>query len=140
MTSVSVAMRKVGERSTSITRRPFGERRLGHQLDAPARDEEPGNAVTAPVRFPRFFVTSPAPCPYLPGKVERKVFTELSGRHAGELNEALGRIDVSLRTHADGVDQARNEATQCVGVFEPTARAAVAHSRRNAVRHARYCA
>jgi arginine-tRNA-protein transferase len=28
----------------------------------------------------------------LPGKVERKVFTELSGRHASELNEALGRI------------------------------------------------
>jgi arginine-tRNA-protein transferase len=28
----------------------------------------------------------------LPGKVERKVFTELTGRHASELNEALGRI------------------------------------------------
>jgi arginine-tRNA-protein transferase len=28
----------------------------------------------------------------LPGKVERKVFTELSGRHSSELNEALGRI------------------------------------------------
>jgi arginine-tRNA-protein transferase len=37
-------------------------------------------------------VTNPSPCPYLPGKVERKVFTELSGRHSGELNEALGRI------------------------------------------------
>ena len=32
------------------------------------------------VRFPRFFVTSPAPCPYLPGKTERKVFTELRAR------------------------------------------------------------
>jgi leucyl-tRNA---protein transferase len=48
--------------------------------------------VTAPVRFPRFFVTSPAPCPYLPGRSERKVFTELKGPHAGELNDALGRI------------------------------------------------
>jgi arginyl-tRNA--protein-N-Asp/Glu arginylyltransferase len=48
--------------------------------------------VSAPFRFPRFFVTSPAPCPYLPGKTERKVFTELSGPHAGELNDALGRI------------------------------------------------
>jgi len=48
--------------------------------------------VTAPVRFPRFFVTSPAPCPYLPGKTERKVFTELKGPHAEELNDALGRI------------------------------------------------
>jgi leucyl-tRNA---protein transferase len=48
--------------------------------------------VSAPFRFPKFFVTNPSPCPYLPGKVERKVFTELSGRHATELNEALGRI------------------------------------------------
>jgi arginine-tRNA-protein transferase len=48
--------------------------------------------VTAPFRFPRFFVTSPAPCPYLPGRQERKVFTELTGPHAIELNDALGRI------------------------------------------------
>lgn len=48
--------------------------------------------MTAPVRFPRFFVTSPAPCPYLAGKTERKVFTELKGPHADQLNDALGRI------------------------------------------------
>ncbi len=48
--------------------------------------------MTAPVRFPRFFVTSAAPCPYLPGRMERKVFTELRGPHADELNDALGRI------------------------------------------------
>jgi arginyl-tRNA--protein-N-Asp/Glu arginylyltransferase len=48
--------------------------------------------VSAPFRFPRFFVTTPSPCPYLAGKTERKVFTELSGPHAAELNDALGRI------------------------------------------------
>src|ERR1700712_1517416 len=48
--------------------------------------------VTAPFRFPRFFVTTPSACPYLPGRIERKVFTELSGPDAGELNDALGRI------------------------------------------------
>lgn len=48
--------------------------------------------MTAPIRFPRFFVTSPAPCPYLPGRSERKVFTELKGAHSDQLNEALGRI------------------------------------------------
>jgi leucyl-tRNA---protein transferase len=48
--------------------------------------------VSAQFKFPRFFVTSPAPCPYLPGRTERKVFTELTGNHASELNEALGRI------------------------------------------------
>ncbi len=48
--------------------------------------------MTAQFRFPRFFVTSPAPCPYLPGKAERKVFTDLSGLHAAELNDALSKI------------------------------------------------
>ncbi len=55
-----------------------------------ARRKRP--VVTAPVRFPRFFVTSPAPCPYLPGRSERKVFTELKGAHAEALNDALSRI------------------------------------------------
>lgn len=48
--------------------------------------------MTAPVRYPRFFVTSLAPCPYLPGRQERKVFTELKGEQADQLHEALGRI------------------------------------------------
>ena len=48
--------------------------------------------MSAPFRFPKFFVTTPSPCPYLPGRQERKVFTELNGPHAGELNDALGRI------------------------------------------------
>ena len=48
--------------------------------------------MTAQFRFPRFFVTTPGPCPYLAGRTERKVFTELSGPNAVELNDALGRI------------------------------------------------
>ncbi|MCB2046519.1 MAG: arginyltransferase, partial [Novosphingobium sp.] len=48
--------------------------------------------MTAPIRFPRFYVTSPSPCPYLPGRMERKVFTELRGSDADGLNDALSRI------------------------------------------------
>jgi arginine-tRNA-protein transferase len=48
--------------------------------------------VSAAFRFPRFFMTNASPCPYLPGRTERKVFTELTGQHASELNDALGRI------------------------------------------------
>ena len=29
-------------------------------------------------RFPEFYVTAPQPCPYLPGRFERKIFTHLS--------------------------------------------------------------
>ncbi|MBC7521993.1 MAG: arginyltransferase [Sandarakinorhabdus sp.] len=43
-------------------------------------------------RFPRFFVTAPAPCPYIPGRTERKVFAELNGKDSPRMNEALGRI------------------------------------------------
>ena len=32
--------------------------------------------------FPQFFITAAGPCPYLPGKMERKVFTHLVGPDA----------------------------------------------------------
>lgn len=38
---------------------------------------------------PQFFMTAPAPCPYLPGHVERKVFTHLVGQRASEMNDLL---------------------------------------------------
>ena len=38
---------------------------------------------------PQFYLTATSPCPYLPGREERKVFTHLAGDRAGELNEAL---------------------------------------------------
>ncbi len=38
---------------------------------------------------PQFYLTAPSPCPYLPGKEERKVFTHLVGDRAPELNDLL---------------------------------------------------
>jgi leucyl-tRNA---protein transferase len=40
-------------------------------------------------RLPQFFLTPGGACPYLPGKVERKVFARLMGPHAASLNDAL---------------------------------------------------
>ena len=40
-------------------------------------------------RLPQFFLTPGGACPYLPGRVERKVFARLIGPHAGSLNDAL---------------------------------------------------
>ena len=37
----------------------------------------------------KFFATPRMPCPYLPGKLERKVFTELWGEDAEQLHDAL---------------------------------------------------
>ena len=38
---------------------------------------------------PQFYLTAPSPCPYLPGKEERKVFTHLVGERAPGLNNLL---------------------------------------------------
>ena len=79
------------------------------------RPEEFRQAVTAPVRFPRFFVTSPAPCPYLPDRSERKVFTELKGPHADDLNDALGRIGFR-RSQTVAYRPSCIDCTACVSV------------------------
>lgn len=42
-----------------------------------------------PTKNLRFFLTAPAPCPYLPGRRERKVFTALDGPEAGPLHDVL---------------------------------------------------
>ena len=71
-------------------------------------------------RFPRFFVTAPSPCPYIPGRYERKVFTELKGKDAAEMSEALSRIgfrrsqNVIYRPSCDG-------CSACVSVRVRTA-------------------
>ena len=40
-------------------------------------------------RVPQFFLTPGGPCPYLPGRTERKVFARLTGTLAQPLSEAL---------------------------------------------------
>ncbi|HTQ70953.1 MAG TPA: arginyltransferase [Acidocella sp.] len=45
-----------------------------------------------PVRRPHFFyTTAPLPCPYVPGRTERKVVTELAGVSAETLHDRLSR-------------------------------------------------
>ena len=40
---------------------------------------------------PQFYVTAPQPCPYLPGRMERKLFTALQGDQAEKLNDSLSK-------------------------------------------------
>lgn len=40
-------------------------------------------------RFPEFYVTAPQPCPYLPGRQERKIFTHLSVDKSPEMIDNL---------------------------------------------------
>jgi len=76
---------------------------------------------------PQFYLTAPSPCPYLPGRQERKVFTHLVGDKAAELNDLLThggfrrsqsiayrpacdlcRACVSVRVIADQFEPSRN--------------------------------
>ncbi len=45
---------------------------------------------TLPVA-PQFYVTAPQACPYLDGRMERKLFTSLQGGHAEQLNNSLSK-------------------------------------------------
>ena len=38
---------------------------------------------------PQFYLTAPSACPYLPGRMERKVFTHIVGERAASLNDVL---------------------------------------------------
>jgi arginine-tRNA-protein transferase len=69
--------------------------------------------------FPQFFITAPAPCPYLAGKLERKVFTHLIGHDAKLLNDTLSHggfrrsQNIAYRPACEG-------CASCVSVRVPT--------------------
>jgi len=75
---------------------------------------------------PQFYLTSPTPCPYLPGQTERKVFTHLVGRRARDLNDVLTQggfrrsQTIAYRPACDGC-RACVSVRVCVEDFRPSA-------------------
>lgn len=76
--------------------------------------------------FPQFFITAPAPCPYLSGRIERKVFTHLIGSDARQLNSQLSQSgfrrsqNIAYRPACDGCSSCVSVRV-CVRQFEWTA-------------------
>lgn len=62
-----------------------------------------------------FFLTAPSPCPYLPGRVERKVFTQLSGPETGAINETMNRSGFR-RSQNIAYRPVCEDCTSCVSV------------------------
>ena len=59
-------------------------------------------------RFPQFYITAPQPCPYLPDRFEKKVFTHLLSENAVSLNDTLSQAgfrrsqNIAYRPACDG--------------------------------------
>ena len=74
---------------------------------------------------PQFYVTAPQPCPYLDGKVERKLFTALFGEEAKALNDSLSQQgfrrsqNVLYRPTCAGCSACMS-ARVCVADFKPS--------------------
>jgi len=62
-----------------------------------------------------FFTTAPLPCPYIAGRLERKIVTELSGPDAERLHEALSRAGFR-RSHSIAYTPACPGCNACVPV------------------------
>jgi arginine-tRNA-protein transferase len=62
-----------------------------------------------------FFTTAPLPCPYIAGRLERKIVTELSGTDAVQLHEALSRAGFR-RSHSIAYTPACPGCNACVPV------------------------
>jgi len=60
-----------------------------------------------------FFTTAPLPCPYLPGRTERRVVTELGGRDARVLHDALSQAGFR-RSHGIAYAPACDGCNACV--------------------------
>jgi arginine-tRNA-protein transferase len=71
-------------------------------------------------RLLQFYLSGPLPCPYLPGRVERKLFTRLSGEEATdtEINSTLTRAGFR-RSHDIVYRPACNECNACLPVRIP---------------------
>jgi arginine-tRNA-protein transferase len=68
----------------------------------------------------RFYRSMPSPCPYIPGQIERKLFTRLDGGGAADLNAALTRAGFR-RSHDIVYRPACPACEACIPVRVPTA-------------------
>ena len=69
-----------------------------------------------PLKRPHFFfTTAPLPCPYVSGRLERKIVTELAGPDAEVLHEALSRAGFR-RSHSIAYTPACPGCNSCIPV------------------------
>lgn len=85
-------------------------------------------------RVPQFFLTPGGPCPYLPGRIERKVFARLNGSLAQPLNEALTHSGFR-RSQMIAYRPACENCNACVSVRIVASAFSEARTQRRVIRH-----
>lgn len=80
-------------------------------------------SIIPPLHRPlqQFYRSGPMPCPYLPGRVERKLFTRIAGPQAVEVNSTLSRAGFR-RSHDIVYRPVCPNCQACVPVRIPVAR------------------
>jgi arginine-tRNA-protein transferase len=107
---------------------PEGNGRVIRGAAAPNARRSP--VVDPPLAPPQhFYRTAALPCPYIPGQIERKLITELSGHEALEFYNALSRAGFR-RSHHLAYRPACVRCTACVPVRIPLAAFALSRSLR----------
>jgi arginine-tRNA-protein transferase len=81
-----------------------------NQIDVQAREQSRAVTQHFATRQLRFFLTAPTPCPYLPGRDERKVFAHLPLTEGAAVNDALTEVgfrrsqNIAYRPACEGCD------------------------------------
>jgi leucyl-tRNA---protein transferase len=83
--------------------------------NSPVRSDPIGRPDAAPGPFQQFFATASVPCPYVPGRAERKLIVELAGRTAPALYNELSRAGFR-RSHRFAYRPACRSCAACVPV------------------------
>ena len=74
----------------------------------------------SPKRPQFFYTTAPLPCPYLPGRTERKVVTEVSGQDAEAMHDKLSRAGFR-RSHNIAYAPVCQGCNSCIPIRIPVA-------------------
>ena len=106
---------------------PEGHGRPTQPIAPAARDAERDRMFAAPPQH--FYRTAALPCPYVQGRVERKLVTGLAGRDATQFYNALSRAGFR-RSHNLAYRPACAGCTACLPVRIPVADFAISRSLR----------